>query len=252
MKAGKTTAALILVLGVVVSSLVVLGIDNEASAQRSETRTRSTTKKERSQAPQRVPKPAAPPKTPLPARFAVAVYQLKLTVDVAEKMDIAAISARVSDNTEFRKKLAKLGKVGFAYSVDQQVNLSEPAQMEFHQKVPMVSASQMTQSGNTINTVRYQQVGAMFEVQGTREKVDDENAVNLKITAEVSTVADSTVETVPGVRSPVIVSNQLRYSVLAEFGKPFAAMVVSSIAPAGEPGEVIAHVFRFRIAKVGD
>lgn len=251
MKAGKTTVALILVLGVVVSSLVVLGIDNEASAQRSEKRTRSA-RRESSAARVRSTNPSEPPKTPLPARFTAVVYQLKLTVDVAEKMDVAAISARVSDNTEFRKKLAKLGKVGFAYSVDQQVNLSEPAQMQTMQRVPMVTGSQITESGNTINTVRYQKVGAMFEVQGTQEKVDDENAVNLRINAEVSSLIDSTVETVPGVRSPVIVSNQLRHNVLAEFGKPFAAMAVSSIGKAGEPGEVIAHVFRFRIAKVGD
>ncbi len=251
MKAGKTTVASILVLGVVVAGIVAMDFGNDASAARPERRTRSTGSAE-SVIQSLPPMPPSPPKVPLPVRFTVAVYQLTLPVEAAEKMDVAAISAKVTDNTAFRKELAKLGKVGFAYSVDQQVNLSEMAMMQSKQRVPMMASRRITAAGNNINTVRYQQIGAIFEVQGTREKVADENAVNLQITAEVSTMADSTVETVPGVRSPVIISNSLRQNVLAEFGKPFAAVVVSSAGSAMESGQVIAHVFRFSIARVGN
>ncbi len=251
MKAGKTTLAVILILVVAAAGIVALDFGNEASAARPGRRTRSTGRILPGVRPQPTMQ-QVPPKVPLPVQFIAAIYTLKVPAETAENMDVSAISAKVTDNTAFRKELAKLGKVGFAYSVDQQINLSEPATMEFGQRVPMVASSHVTDSGSTINTVRYQQIGAILEVSGTRENVGNENAVNLKMKIETSSLTDSNVETTPGgSKSPVIMRNSLDHHVVAEFDKPFAAMAVSSIGKVGESDEVIAHVYRFSIAKVG-
>jgi type II secretory pathway component GspD/PulD (secretin) len=92
-------------------------------------------------------------------------------------------------------KLEVLSKLNMVASDNQESNL------ESGQRVPLITASRVTDQGDTINSIQYENIGILLAVT---PRISADGFVKLDVAPEISSLSTSGVEIANGVRAPII------------------------------------------------
>jgi len=177
----------------------------------------------------------------VPARFQATVYEVHLSPTLVGGMDAKALAAKGATAADFEKALEGLGKTKALYQVDQSVNPVKDSIL-VGSRVPMVTGSRSSEQGGTINTVQYQQVGAIFKFAADPAK-STRKSVDLGLGVEISAIMDTGVEIVKGVKAAAIRSYTMTCTGPVELGRPFVFFSVDASVKDAE-GNAVAYVCR--------
>jgi beta-lactamase regulating signal transducer with metallopeptidase domain len=116
----------------------------------------------------------------------VTIYDVRLPADQLGLLDRNDLAKAAATAAGFEKALAAFGPVEPLYRVDQSVRLTKD-RIVIGTQVPVITNSQTTGNGKTINSVSYQNTGAIFTLAG---KPVSSGNVDLNLDIEVSAISD--------------------------------------------------------------
>lgn len=179
----------------------------------------------------------------LPARFEATIYEVRMSADRAGELDAGALAAKAPKAEGFAQALAALGPTKTMYTVDQVVNLYRD-NIRIGTREPMITNTRKTDSGQTISTVQYQQVGAVFQISGGPPPKDSKRkGIDASVKIELSTLSDTGVHVATEVTAPAIRSISLTHNGPVEYGRPFVILSVNSTSK-DAAGNAVAYVCR--------
>jgi hypothetical protein len=192
-----------------------------------------------------------PPKAVVPARLEAVVYQVAVPADRVAALDGRALEGK-STVKDFEKALAEFGSAKLLYKVDQSVNLAGD-RITIGSRLPFITSSMISSSGQPINTIQYQQVGANFHLTpvaadgGAATTVS--NAPVVSLSAEIAAINEGTVEIAKGVKAIEISNVTLMQSGPVRYGRPMVAVNLRNTAGGSQP-TAMAYVLRYVFSEV--
>jgi hypothetical protein len=124
--------------------------------------------------------------------------------------------------------------------VDQGVDLREE-EIAISNEIPVVRSARVASDGRTVRTVRNQDVGVVFEIEGGAPAGPD--AVRLDLDVELAAATASGVDLVDGVPATTFRETTLTWTGRAALGVPFIIYQVDAAATDAE-GRSVAYVCR--------
>jgi hypothetical protein len=172
--------------------------------------------------------------------FDATIYEVLLPVDQIGRIDLDALTRAATTAAAFEKALADLGAAKPLYRANQSVRLSRDS-ITVGTQVPYITNSQITNTGQAINSVSYTQVGAIFSISG---KTSTPNAVELDLGIQVSTLSEGTTAISDTLKAPMFRNTTLSYKGPVAARQPFVVISAdaASVAPAGKAVAYIARV----------
>ena len=170
------------------------------------------------------------------------VYEVRLPADQTGRLDVDALAKASQTAESFEKALAALGATRPMYRANQSVRLSGDA-ISIGSQVPVVTRSQLTDKGQTISSVQYQNTGAIFTVAGKSEAA----GVELDLGIEVSAAGDG-VAVGDKANAPVMRRAILSHKGPVEPRKPFVVLGVDAGSP-DKDGKAVAYIARVTLGE---
>jgi hypothetical protein len=168
------------------------------------------------------------------ARFQATIWETRLPADRIGKVDAKALASA----DDVQKALEGLGATRTLYKVDQVIDLAK-AQIKVGKSEPFVTNTRTTQAGGTINTIQYQEVGAIFQVSAK----PTDRGLEAKVEVEMSALTDSGTPIADKVPAMSIHSVSLGHDGPVGLGRPVVMASVDASARDTE-GKAIAYVCR--------
>ncbi|MCX6904442.1 MAG: hypothetical protein NTW03_13365 [Verrucomicrobia bacterium] len=194
--------------------------------------------------------PGWPPPTEVaPARFEATVYEVEVPETRIAELEAPALEAKAGTPQDLAKALAEFGKARVLYKIDQPVNLCGE-NITLGTREPMITGSRRTETGTTINTITYQEVGLIVNLATSPSPPDAPRGVlPVQVNFELSVLADSGVEIAPTVKATRIRNLHLNHSETPRFGKPLVLLNVSA-PPGSDKVLPVAYVVRYVFREV--
>lgn len=174
------------------------------------------------------------------ARFQATIFEVRLPADGIGRLDAKALVASAATPADLEKALAALGKTTILYKVDQTVSLAKDT-VTINKREPFVTASRVLDGGQTVNTIQYQEVGAMFHVAG--QPAATSAAMDVTLRVEMSALTDSTTNISENVKAPTVRNIIMGHNGPVEGGRP-VVMVSADASSKDAQGNAIAYVCR--------
>jgi len=177
----------------------------------------------------------------LPAQLQLTVYELQTTPEYAARLDAKTLTSSAATPESLLGELTAGGKARILYRIDQPVNvISERIQNTAKEGV--VTASRMTNQGQTVNTISYQNVGLLVELSSAKPA----NAIppNVAFTVDLATMTPSDKEVVLGHKAMTSRNLKLKHSAPLSYGQPAAMLTVSSASPEDATAPMV-YVIRY-------
>jgi len=168
------------------------------------------------------------------ARFQATIWETRLPAERLGKVDAKALASA----DDVQKALEGLGATRALYRVDQVIDLAK-AQIKVSKTEPFVTATHTTETGGTINTVEFRQVGAIFQVSAK----PTDRGLEARVEVEMSAVTDSgtlIADKVPAVSMHHV---SLGHNGPVELGRP-AVMTSVDASTRDAQGGAIAYICR--------
>ncbi|HVT79495.1 MAG TPA: hypothetical protein VHM90_02470 [Phycisphaerae bacterium] len=178
--------------------------------------------------------------------FDATVYEIHVAADQIGKINADNLKGALGTAAEFEQALAKVGTSRPAYRTFQKIRLGSESYVQIGANMPYVTNSQVTNTGQTINSVGYTSVGAIFDVIG---KLGDNGMINLQLSVQVSAMDTSSgVQIAPGVNAPLARRAILQQDDQVQPEKPFMTMTADGGAP-DKDGNAVVYVARMTLGK---
>jgi len=168
------------------------------------------------------------------ARFQATVYEVRLPGDRITGLDAKALAAA----GDLRKTLEGLGVTKALYQIDQNVDLAE-SRITIGKDEPMVTATRKTQTGQVINAVRYQSVGAVFQISVKPTA----QGLHATVAVEVAALTESPSRIMENVPAMTIRNTTMGHDGPVELGRP-VVMLSADASSRDADGNAIACVCR--------
>jgi hypothetical protein len=166
------------------------------------------------------------------------IYDVRLAPDQIGRIDTASLARAATTAESFERALIEMGAGKPLYRANQSVRLAGDS-ITIGTTTPYVTSSNVTASGNTINTVAYSDVGMVFDVAGKTAPGGIE--VDLKI--QVSSLAEGTTEISKGVKAQMFRRSVMSHKGIVEANKPFVVVSVDA-ASLDAGGKAVAYIAR--------
>jgi hypothetical protein len=184
------------------------------------------------------------------AVFQAAVYETSLTPARAGGLDAKAL-AKLATREEFQKALAALGPTRMLYQADQTVSLTSENQIRIGSQQPFVTNTRTTESGQRVNTIQYENVGAMFKFSTKSVPAGDRAVLNVRLDVELSVPGTSAVEVATGTKARTFRKVTTNYAGDIELGRPFVLVGLDSSAGGDKDPNSVVCVCRVLLSKPG-
>lgn len=142
-------------------------------------------------------------------------------------LDARTLEKRAASPDALLSALSKSGKARVLYRFDQRVNVFSE-RLTMGSREPVVTGSRMGQTGQAINMVRYEDVGAIFNISA--DMPVGGRRPNVKISAEVAALGGGDVSLSPGVKAPSVQRVSIEHQESLEFGRTRVMLASSSVA----------------------
>jgi hypothetical protein len=187
--------------------------------------------------------PLAPGEGPT-CPFDATIYELVLPPAQIGRLDADGLTRAAATPEAFEKALAALGEAKPLYRVNQAVRLANDA-ITIGAQVPYITNSQVTSRGESINTVAYTSVGAVFNLAG---KTDDKGAIALDLSVQVSGLSEGAVTISAAVKAPAFRVTQMSYKGSATPRQPFVVISVDA-STTDANGKAVAYLARITLGE---
>ncbi|MFC1601874.1 type II secretion system protein GspD [Candidatus Sumerlaeota bacterium] len=127
-----------------------------------------------------------------------------------------AVSVLADDLTVTLRALAQAGKLEVLSRPSIMARNNEEATITVGQEVPFVRNSRITQDGQTINTVEYEEIGIILTVT---PRITSQRMVELDVSSEISTLTGETVPISNTIDAPVFAIRSAETRVVVPSGK---------------------------------
>ncbi len=179
----------------------------------------------------------------LNAQLQAEIYEVQAT-DSGLSLDSKELAKRASTSQRLLKELQTFGKTRVLYRFDQKVNvLSET--LSNRSSEPVITGTRKDSRGEPINSITYQQVGAILKLAGRYPSAESRRKtpeVTLKV--ELAALADSGVEIAAGQKVPSIRAFTLEHTDQFRIGDPVVLLTTSSAS-----GHPLVYVVRYVFGK---
>ena len=167
-------------------------------------------------------------------RLQATVYEVRLPAEQINRLDAARLAT-----VDFSNYPPELGQARALYLIDQKVSLAGDRVMVGKEE-PMVTNTRMTASGQTVNQVQYQQVGAIVEFKAERMVP---RQLHVTSSIEVSALTESPVEVTKGVGMSVTRQSTMSLKGPVELGRP-AVLISGDASSRDKEGRAVVYVTR--------
>ena len=158
----------------------------------------------------------------------IAVCEVRPPAERAAEIDAAALSARATSLAELCRALEGIGPARVLYHAYQVVSPVSTSRIRVGARAPFVTAARATRDGQKINTVEYQELGAMFDFSAA-PKPGGADALEIRLAAELSAAdAGAGPELGEGVKAPVTRHVSLKYIGAGRIGRPLVLVTVDA------------------------
>jgi len=194
--------------------------------------------------------PALRPPVTLPdgptCSFDGTIYEVHVPTDQVGKVSAENMKNALATAADFEQALGKVGTACPVYRVTQTIRLGSESYVQIGTNVPYITNSQVTNTGQVINSVGYTSVGAVFDVVG---KPGDNGMINLELSVQVSAMDTSAgVPIAANVIAPVFRRAILQQGSEVQPEKPFMTMTADGSAP-DKDGNAVVYVARMTLGK---
>lgn len=179
--------------------------------------------------------------------FDVTIYDVRLPVEQIGKLDVDALANASQTAEAFEKALAALGTARPMYRVNQSVRLSGDT-VNIGSEVPMVTNTRLTDKGQSINSVQYQNVGAIFRIAGQSEGGE---GVDLDLSIEVSSSSDTGTAISDKVNAILMRRSTMSHKGPVKPKKPFVIVSVDANS-VDKDGKAVACIGRITLGEPRD
>jgi hypothetical protein len=198
----------------------------------------------------------------LSAQFQATVYELQAPAERIGSLDEKTLATQAATPETLLSVLARTGKTRVLYRVDQPVNVFSAMSM-IGSSEPVVAGTRTTARTNTINLIRYQNVGLIVRLSAQPPANSQSNPTpNVDMAVQLSVLYPGEKEVAPGQKEMVARSVSLKHSETLALNQPRALLAVSSNVlsrsrnPANGAGKTetpvapIAYVIRYQFSPV--
>jgi hypothetical protein len=176
--------------------------------------------------------------------FDATIYDVRIPADQIGKLDVDALAEASRTADAFEKALAALGTAKPLYRASQSVRLSGDS-IIIGSEVPFVTSSRQSDRGQAINTIQYQNVGALFTVAG---KAGAPGGTDLDLRIEVSSSSEGGVEISDKVKAPIIRKANISRKGPFQPRKPFVVLSVDA-SSVDKDGKAVAYIGRVTVGE---
>ena len=157
------------------------------------------------------------------------VFEVEVPVDVMHEIKRNELTARAETPTTLSAALEDLGNVRMLYRLDQIVELrrGRDTSLIIGASTPFVSGTTLSDSGQTSNSVQYQDVGCIVKLQGGWHAPPRGSA---RIDLELKSVTESGVELGNSVKAPVFRKLVQRFDGPISTGAPIVLLCIDGSA----------------------
>jgi hypothetical protein len=192
-----------------------------------------------------------------PTWFQATVYEVQGPADRLGSLSSKELSSQASTAETLLSALAQTGKARLLYRFDQPVDVYS-TRITIGASEPLVTGARTTIGGQTVNSISYQNVGAIVRLSAQANPAAGQNEAPIVSTAvKLSVLTPGEQEIVPGTKAVAIRAVSLELSKALEMNQPQVRVTVSSNAfssfrgstagtRAGEtPAAPVAYVMRY-------
>jgi len=166
----------------------------------------------------------------LPAHFQATVYEVQAYSNRLSSIDGKSLAKQAGSADSLLKALSAYGPAKVLYRFDQPVNVFSES-LTLGSREPVVMGSRTSQRGEAINTVTYQQVGAIIRLSGRiPPKETRRQGPDVTLSAELAVLGNSDVEMIPGRKATFTRNLSIDHTEELAYGQPRVMLAVSSTA----------------------
>lgn len=178
------------------------------------------------------------------ARFQATVYELQADPAKLEALNAKVLQAKGGTAEALLKELSQTGATRILYRFDQPVNVFSET-LQFGTREPVVTGTRMTSSGQSLNTVQYQNVGVVFRFSAQMPPASAQSKIpDVTLSMELASVGKGAAELAPGHKAPPIYQLSTTHKEALEFGQPRVSWAVSSASSDPQQPPIV-YVIRY-------
>ena len=162
-----------------------------------------------------------------PAQFQATIYEVEALPGRVESVKAQSLEKEAGTAESLLKALSEIGAARILYRFDQPVNVLSQ-RLTMGKSEPLITGTRMTPGGQAINSVSYQQVGAIVSLSATAA---GEKHPEVTVAVQLSVIAHGGVELAPGQKAASIQSVSTEHRSRLEFGQPRVMLAVDSASP---------------------
>jgi hypothetical protein len=164
----------------------------------------------------------------LAARFQATIYEVQTTTNQSRALVAEDLARQASTPETLLKSLGEVGKSRVLYRIDQPVNVFSDT-ITLGALEPVVTGTEMSDTGQGINSISYQSVGIMVRLSvPTPPKEADGKSPDVKVAVQLSTLGPGNTESGPGQKAGGARAATLEQSEPLAFDQPLVMLAVSS------------------------
>jgi hypothetical protein len=171
------------------------------------------------------------------------IYDVRLPADQISKINLEALTQSAANTLNFEKALAALGTAKPLYRANQSVRLSGDT-IIIGVQMPYITNSQVTSTGQTISSVSYSQVGAIFNIAGQTGATPSN--FNLDLGMQVSSMTEGPTLISTNVHAPMFRTATMTHKGPVEAKRPFIVVSIDAAAIDAD-GKAMAYIARINM-----
>lgn len=160
------------------------------------------------------------------AQFKAIVFEIRIPDDRIAAFDAQSINRQAKTAEEFQNALKEYGDTKMLYNVDQTISLKGKDSITLGNEVPIVTNSRTTMGGQTINSIEYVEVGALFTINEQSETTSPIS--RYKVDVELSVLSDSSTQISPQRTGKNFRRTVMSFDGIGYFGKPYVTASIDS------------------------
>jgi hypothetical protein len=195
-----------------------------------------------------------------PVRFQATVYEVQGPVERLGELSGKGLISQAGTPDNLLAALTQAGKARLLYRFEQPVSLYS-TRITVGASEPLVTGSRTTAGGQTVNNIRYQNVGAIVRLTAQAPPVSERKEAPIVTTAvRLSVLTPGEQEVVPGTKAVEIRAVSMELSKALELNRPEVLVAISSNAfssprrsmngtgPGETPATPVAYVIRYEFS----
>ncbi len=196
----------------------------------------------------------------LMARFQATIYEVQPPAGQTNALDPKALARQAATTETFLKALGEVGKARVLYRMDQPVNVFSDT-LSIGSSEPVITATRMTDTGQAINSVSYQNVGAVVRLIASAQPGETGSRnPDVTLAVQVSTLGPGDIEIGPAQKRLAPRAARLDQTQPLAFDQPSVMLAVSTsimqrgagprAAGSEKPAAPVIYVMRYNFGAV--